>query len=86
MRVWKAGERCRLTVHRGTERECSVIAEVAIASSNGLSLFVTFEAIVNGHTGGMPLLWVPDRECFVSFIDGVVATLTELGPELRSAD
>src|SRR5580765_2689145 len=39
-----------------TAGEHTVTAEIAMASKNGKSLFVRFEAIVNGHVGGMPLL------------------------------
>lgn len=34
----------------------SVVARVVLASANGVSLFLQFEAILHGHAGSMPVL------------------------------
>jgi hypothetical protein len=49
--TFRKGQLVKLTANGRT-----VTAVIAIASANGKSLFVSFEAIVDGHVGGMPLL------------------------------
>jgi hypothetical protein len=46
------GARARVTFAGRT-----VEATVALASPNGRSLFLTFDAMLGGYVGGMPLLW-----------------------------
>lgn len=53
-----------LFVHFRMSERCWVITEgrsvagtVIGASSNGRSLFIDFEAIIDGHAGGMPVIW-----------------------------
>jgi len=48
----KRGETVRLTFAGRT-----VDAFVALASPNGRSLFLMFDAVVGGYVGGLPLLW-----------------------------
>lgn len=50
-RIWKTGERVRITFAGRT-----VVGHVVLASPNGRSLFLKFEAILGGHVGGMPAL------------------------------
>jgi len=47
----KTGDQVTLTVGGHT-----VTATVMLASQNGRSLFLSFEAVVAGHVGGMPVL------------------------------
>jgi hypothetical protein len=76
MRVWKTGERCRVTVGART-----VPAEVVLASSNGESLFVHFEAMLEGHVGSAPLGWDPKLQAFVSIASGHEFVLTDPLPK-----
>lgn len=48
-------------------------AVVAMASSNGRALMLSFEAIIDGHVGMMPVLW--ERGIFVSIITDHPVTL-----------
>lgn len=52
MKVWKTGERCRLTYGSRT-----VDAKGVLASPNGRSLFLEFDAILGVHAGSMPVLY-----------------------------
>ena len=62
-----------------TAGEHTVTAEIAMASKNGKSLFVRFEAIVNGHVGGMPLLQ-DDAGIYKSIVTGEPVTLEAVNP------
>jgi hypothetical protein len=62
-RIWKTGERCRITCAGRT-----VDGLVLLASGNGLSLMVGFEAILAGHAGMMPLSW--EHGEFRSLVEG----------------
>lgn len=53
---WTTGEIVRVTFGGRT-----VTAEIVIASGNHESLAVTFEAILGGYAGMMPILWVGDH-------------------------
>jgi hypothetical protein len=57
-----------------TAGERSVTAVIEAASLNGKSLFVRFEAIVNGHVGGMPLLQ-NDAGIYESIVTGEPVTI-----------
>jgi len=50
--VHKAGELVRVSLEGRT-----VDAVVVLASGDGRSLYVTFEAILGGYAGGMPVIW-----------------------------
>jgi hypothetical protein len=52
---WKKGDHVEIK-HRGT----STSAVVLLASTNGRSMMLTFEGIVNGYIDAMPVL--QDRE------------------------
>jgi hypothetical protein len=47
------------------------LAQIALASPNSVSLMLTFESIVAGHVGMMPLLW--ERDSYYSIISGIPA-------------
>lgn len=51
MRVYKTGELLKVTFKGRTVR-----AKVTLASPNGRSLFLEFEALLGGYAGAMPLL------------------------------
>jgi hypothetical protein len=57
-RIWKTGQAVRITTGGRT-----VDGEIALASNNGVSLFLTFEAMLDpagecaGYLGGMPAMW-----------------------------
>jgi hypothetical protein len=48
----KTGERARITYGSRT-----VDAKVELASENGRSLFLTFDAVLTPYIGRMPVLW-----------------------------
>jgi hypothetical protein len=73
-RVWKTGERCR--VRLGRERRI-VPAVVQLASGNGHSLFIVFEAMLGGHAGAAPLLWDESRGGFYSIASEALFELFE---------
>lgn len=62
-RVWKLGDQCIIRCGDGRVVE----ATVQLASSNGHSLAVAFEAIINGWVAMMPLLWSTARARFEDF-------------------
>lgn len=43
---------------------------VDLASSNGVSLIISFEALIGGHAGKMPVLGSPVTGEYHSIIDG----------------
>lgn len=51
MRVWKTGERVEIGFAAKT-----VIGKVLLASSNGRSLMLEFDAMLGGYAGMMPVL------------------------------
>lgn len=51
-RVWKTDEQVRITVERRT-----VDGVVVLASPNGKSLMLAFDAMLVGHAGMKPVLW-----------------------------
>jgi hypothetical protein len=52
MTVYRTGERVVIAFEGRT-----VSGEVLFASSNGVSLALSFEAILGGYAGMMPVLW-----------------------------
>ena len=52
-RIWKTGDKVRVK-HEGRE----VDGEVMLSSGNGRALVLSFEAILGGHVGTMPVLWL----------------------------
>lgn len=71
-RFWR-GQTVRL---RYEDRE--VLAEVLLASTNGRSIFLEFEAIIDGHTGGMLIYWEDGR--YLAPVTGKEVTLS-LAPD-----
>jgi len=53
--IWRTGDQCWLRYLDRTVR-----AEVSLASGNGRSLMLRFEAVVDGHVGSMPVLMDAD--------------------------
>jgi hypothetical protein len=54
----------------------TVDAMVLIASTNGQSLFISFEAILGGHVGNMPVLRKDDGK-YYSLIEDKLLLLTK---------
>jgi hypothetical protein len=58
MRIWKAGERCRITCGGRT-----VDGRIELAASSGVSLVLCFDGMlypggdIGGYPGGMPVMW-----------------------------
>jgi hypothetical protein len=57
-RIWKTGEACQITCGGRT-----VEGRIELASSNGISLALTFEGVLDpggdlgGYAGGMAVMW-----------------------------
>ncbi len=64
-RIWKTGERCTITCAGRT-----VEGTIVLASGNGLSIMLSFDAILSGHVGAMPLMWDQDAREFRSIVNG----------------
>lgn len=73
MRIWKPGEKCRATCQGS-----SVVATVVLASSNGRSLAIEFDAILAGYAGLMLLLWKGDGFSVIAGPEEVPVKLEEL--------
>jgi len=65
--IWRTGESVRITYAGRT-----VLGKVILASSNGRSLALEFDAMLGGWPGGMPVLW-----------DDATASFRDLGPGLE---
>lgn len=74
-RIWKTGE--QLVLEHGGRK---VAADVRLASGNGFSLFLEFEAVVDGCAGAMPVLWSETRERFENIATGSALVLLEASP------
>jgi hypothetical protein len=76
-RIWKRGERCRATAGGR-----SVIAVVGIASPNGKSIALEFDALVTpkgAYLRGMAILWDSQRNAFFECMrTGEQVTLDEV--------
>jgi hypothetical protein len=66
----KKGDQVKLTYEGHT-----VHGTLVLASPNSLSLFVSFEAILGGHVGGMALFKESDGEPYRSLHSGLVASV-----------
>lgn len=60
-KIWKMGERCRIR-YEGRVVE----ATIAMSSPNGVSLALSFEALLvgprgEGYMGFMPIMWIQGR-------------------------
>jgi hypothetical protein len=71
MIAFRAHDRVRLSYRRWV-----VEAEVVLASDNGMSLLLTFEALLGKHAGAMPVLF--EDGGFRSIIDGAPVTLSKM--------
>lgn len=56
-------------------------ARVVIASGNGRSVFLEFDAMIDGHAGGMPLMWSDDADGFCSIANGRAVKLARKSPQ-----
>ena len=68
-RLWRRGDRVLITV--GSDSAPGV---VILASGNGKSLMLQFEAILRGHVGMMPVM-LEDDGCFRSIVSWDVVEL-----------
>ena len=62
-RLWKLGDGCVIRCGDGRAVEATVL----LASANGVSLALQFEAIIGGWVAMMPLLWSEERARFEDF-------------------
>lgn len=69
MSAFKTGDAVRIECEGRT-----VVGSVALASSNGKSLMLEFDAMLAGHLGMMPVLQ-DDDGVYMSIVNGVVVTL-----------
>lgn len=73
-RVWKKGDVVRITFEGQSAR-----AEVLLASGNGKSLMLQFEAIVGGFVGMMPVLWNDATGSFEEIVGHLPVEVAEEG-------
>lgn len=71
-RIWKKGE--RVTIGYLGRR---VTGRVELASANGVSLMLAFEALLAGYAGHMPVLWDDENGGYRCLILGVPVELAE---------
>lgn len=71
--AFKRGERVRIKCQGRT-----LAAEIVIASANGASLMLSFDALLDGHVGMMPVL-LDDKGVYHSIVTGVAI---EIRPEV----
>ncbi len=76
MRIWKTGDAVAITCADRT-----VQGEVKLASSNGVSLMLEFEAILAGHVAMMPVVWNEGVQAFLSVMTGIAVELGECQQE-----
>jgi hypothetical protein len=74
-RVWKTGEPVRIGYADRT-----VTGSVLLASGNGWSLMLEFDALLGGYAGRMPVLWNESEERFECLIVHRPVTLSEVRP------
>lgn len=71
-RIWKDGE--RLTIGYGGR---TVIGQVKIASQNGQALAISFDALLGGYAGMMPVRWDEKEGVYRCLMLGAVVELRE---------
>jgi len=64
-RIWKTSDLVQVTFEGRT-----VDGIVLLASPNGLSLALGFEALLGGYGGGMPVLWDAPADTFRAVLCG----------------
>jgi hypothetical protein len=70
--LWRQGDRVMIAI--GPDSTPGV---VILASGNGKSLMLEFDAILHGHVGMMPVM-LEDDGCFRSIVSWEVVELTPL--------
>lgn len=76
MRVYKVGDTVTITCEGRT-----VPGTVSVASANGVSLMLEFEAVLAGHVAMMPVVWDGEVGAFLSVVGGVKVELGQAEPE-----
>jgi hypothetical protein len=74
MRIWKTGERVEIAFDGRV-----VFGTVMLASTNGRSIMLGFEALVGGYVGMMPIMWCDADEEFRDLIQGLPVVLKPVG-------
>lgn len=67
--IYKKGD--RVLIEAGSR---TVSGTILIASPNGVSLMLQFEAMIGGHVGMMPVMHQAD-DCYASIMDGQTVRL-----------
>lgn len=74
MHIFKTGDRVLITLPAGagwiSDSGFKTPATVLLASDNGRSLMLGFEAMIGGYVGLMPVLWSDDFGEFCELIAG----------------
>lgn len=70
--IWKKGDRVGITYLGRT-----VTGRVELASENGISVCLVFDALLGGYAGRMPVLWNEERGEFRCLILGMPVTLAQ---------
>lgn len=74
-RIWKTGERVRIAYE-----DRMVTGSVLLASGNGKSLMLEFDALLGGYAGRMPVLWNESAGRFECLVVNLPVTLSEVRP------
>ena len=82
VKVWKTGDAVRITV-----KEHTVPGKVLLASGNGKSLALQFEAILAGYVGMMPVLYDDEIGAYRALVCGtrVIVQPAHAVPDSRDA-
>ena len=81
MRVYKPGDAVQITCEGRT-----VPGTVSVATGNGVSLMLEFEAVLAGHVAMMPVVWDEQAQTFRSVVGGVAVELAESLSEEEEED
>jgi hypothetical protein len=68
--VFRTGDECRIT-YAGK----NVPGKVVLASENGRSLYLSFDEMLGGYVGEMPVLWDEPNERFLCLVQSRVVHL-----------
>ncbi|MBK3333534.1 hypothetical protein [Burkholderia pseudomallei] len=73
--TWKRGDWVHLECDGHT-----LPAMVLLASANGKSLMLGFDAVIDGHVGTMPVLRSDDGMTYVSIVTGIEVHIRPAAP------